>query len=235
MTLAAKQLSQVWVNEDAFATVLLILLMDQYGLEATEWSAETILMQIEEDFGVAVPKPNLDKLMVAIDLLTSDSFYKSLPDFVNWCNVLAGDGYDPTEWDPADAAECAWGITEALLIEPPDEENPFTDEILSYIGAVLDAEGIMNPPDVLRIALRDREDITGTVSGEFSDDPELFGAIYGFEASKTQEINRYVKANLMAVAQQLDALQLSEGQTKGVVERMLRSVPGEATTNGESG
>ncbi len=230
MTLAHDQLGQVWSNPDTFATVLLVLLADQYGPEAyggdpekgnDPWTAETILMHVEEDFGVTMPQGNLDKLMVAIDLLTSDNFYQSMPDFVNWCNVLSGDTYDPNTWDPADSSEIAWGITEAFIIEPPQEEDPFSDEICAYIGAVLDSEGMMRPPDVLRLAKRDVMDLTGQVSAEFSDDPEMYSSIYGLEASKTDDVNNYVKANIAALGHQLEQLPLTEGETKGIVERML--------------
>lgn len=221
MTLSQNQLGQVWANKDTYATVLLVLLADQYGPEAFEWTAETITMSVAEDFGVTMPRINVDKLMVAIDLLTSDSFYQSLPDFVTHCNVLSGDTYDPEAWDPADSSEIAWGITEAFIIEPPDEEEPFNEEILAYIGAVLDQEGIMQAPDVLRIATRNVQDLVGQVSAEFSDDPEMFSAIHGLEAGKTQEINNYVKANIAALAKQLEQLPLSEGETKGIVERMF--------------
>ena len=51
-------------------------------------------------------------------------------------NVLAGSEFDPETFDPADSAECAWAVTEALLLSPPDERDTqpvFSDEIRKYI------------------------------------------------------------------------------------------------------
>lgn len=212
---------EVWTGEATFATSLLLLTVDTYGTECFDWDFKTLKMEIEEDFNVKLPQVNFDRLMVAINILKTDDFFKSLPDFIAWCNVLDGDVYDPRWFDPADAEEIAWGITEALIIEPPVEEEPFTEEIRAYIGAALDREGILNPPDILRIALRDNPDLFSTVEYEFSDDPEMFSAIYGFESAKTQAINKYVKLKLGLLAQQLGQLPLRSGDASGVMQQVV--------------
>lgn len=224
MTRTRNQLRDSWANDDAFATTLLVLLVETYSVEALTWLPETIAMEIEEDFDVRLPRANIDRLMTAIALQTTDDFYKSLPDFVQFCNILSGDSYDPRVWDLADSEEVAWGITEAMIIEPPEEEEPFTDEIRAYIGATLDAEGIIQPPDILKIALRGAPDIVGQISGDFSDDPEMFGAIYDLEGAKTSAINQYVKGNLLKLGHQLEQLPLAVGETAGVVQKVFQTL-----------
>jgi hypothetical protein len=126
-------------------------------------------------------------------------------------------------WDPADAEEIAWGVTEALMIEPPDENDPdpFTNEIRSYIGAVLDSEGIINPPDILRIAMRNNN-VSKNMT-DFSDDPEMFNAVYDLEAGKTEDINNTLRMKTKLLAEQMAALNLKNGNTQNVVE-MLNNV-----------
>jgi hypothetical protein len=126
-------------------------------------------------------------------------------------------------WDPADAEEIAWGVTEALMIEPPDENDPdpFTNEIRSYIGAVLDSEGIINPPDMLRIAMRNNN-VSKNMT-DFSDDPEMFNAVYDLEAGKTEDINNTLRMKTKLLAEQMAALNLKNGNTQNVVE-MLHNV-----------
>lgn len=223
------KLREAWTGEATYATTLLCLLIDTYGTEPLgdnderePWSPETIQMEIEDDFQIKLPPDNFDKLMAAIALLTTDDFYWSLPDFIRLCNVLNGDGGDDDLWDPADAAEIAWGVTEAVMLNPPEGEEPFTDEIRGYIGAVLDAEGIIRPPDLLRLALRG--DPESKINGDFSDDPVMFASIYKFEEGKTSAINEYVRNNLRLLAAQLEALPLRVGTTKGVVAAVLRSL-----------
>ena len=220
MTTTTSKSSAVFTDTSSYTTTMITQFVDTYGTEGFSWSPETIVMEVEDDFKVKLPRANKDRLLAGVNLITSDDFYKSLPDFINYCNVLSGDLYDPTRWDPAASSEIAWGITEGLLLSPPaeDDEDPFTDEIVAYIGALLDEEGIINPPDVLKIAVRD---VSGYSPGEFSDDPIMFDAVHDFETGKTESINAAVKQGLRTLAEQLDALSLQDGDTKDAVTRML--------------
>ena len=203
--------------------MLLTLFLDRFGMEGLEWDPATIALEIEEEFNVKLGQGSLDKLIVCIQILTTDRFFKNLPDFISFCNVLGDDTYRPDMWDPADAEEIAWGVTEALMIEPPDENDPdpFTNEIRSYIGAVLDSEGIINPPDILRIAMRNNN-VSKNMT-DFSDDPEMFNAVYDLEAGKTEDINNTLRMKTKLLAEQMAALNLKNGNTQNVVE-MLNNV-----------
>lgn len=217
-----RRLQEAWTNPGAFATTLLVLFVDAYDTDAFQWHPETINNEINDDFTIELPRPNLDRLMVAISLITTDSFYRSVVDFIDWCNVLNGDTIG-NAWEMADASEIAWGVTEALLIEPPEEDDPFSPEIIGYINAVLRREGIVNPPDVLKLGVLDSGVVTG-LPGEFSDDPEMFAAIYEFENAKTAAINSYIKDQLQTLAEQLEALPLQSGNTRDVVDRVLQNL-----------
>lgn len=216
---------RAFADPESFATTLLVAFVDEYGPEACHWSPETIQAELQDDFRLRLPQASFDRLMVAISLVTSDTFYRSLPDFITFCNILSGDTYDPRMWDPASAVEIAWGLTEGLIIWPPDDndENPFSEEIAGYIGQVLDQEGIINPPDILRIAIRENDPV-GQVAGSYSDDPEMFNAIYDFEASKTTDINTTVREALTRLSQQLEQLQTQNGSTSDIVRRLVGSL-----------
>ena len=216
-------LQETLTADDAFATTLLVLAVDAYGTELAEWDPQTLRMELEDDFDIKLPPANFDRLMTAVAILTGDDFYKSAPDFIAFCNVLSGDLYDPRTWAPADAGEISWGITEAMIIEPPDEddEEPFSPEILGYIGHVLDMEGIIQPPDILRLAVRNVADVMSGVQAGFSDDPEMFEAILGFEHDKVEDIDTYVRGRLQLLIQQLEGLPLSSGDAKGAVRALL--------------
>ena len=214
-----------FTHPQAFTTTIITALLDLYGTEALTWDPETIRLELAGDLDVSTPPANFDRLMQGIELLTSDAFYKSLPDFIQACNILAGDTYDPEAWDPADSREVAWGITEALLLSPPeeDDENPFIPDITAYIGEVLDAEGIITPPDVLRIATR-QSGGAAAVAGIFSDDPIMFDMVYETERSKTDDINQAVRTGLTELSQQLEALPLRNGSTKDIVKKIHAAI-----------
>ena len=213
----SKVTQTAWASPETFGSVLLTSFLDSFGVEGLDWDPATIALEIEDEFGVDLAQPVLDKLIVAMQILTTDRFFKSLPDFVSFCNILGGDTYRPDMWDPADAEEVAWGITEAMLISPPEdnEPEPFNAEICAYIGAVLDGEGIINPPDILRIALRAAR-VSPSIE-DFSDDPAMFSAVYDLEAGKTADINQTILMKTKLLAAQLSALHLKNGNTQQVV------------------
>lgn len=214
----------MWKSPQTFGIVLLTAFLDRFGVEGLQWDPATIVLEVEEEFDVDLPQCAIDKLMSAINILTTDSFYNSLPDFITFCNILSGDTYRPDMFDPADSAEIAWGITEGLLIAPPedDADGPFSDEIRGYIGAVLDSEGIINAPDVLQIALR-RSNVSDAAN-QFSDDPDMFNAIYDTEAGKSSEINGILQQKAIMLVEQLQALELVNGKTDGVVKTLSASL-----------
>lgn len=211
-------------SSETFASVILTLFIDAFGTEALVWEPATITLELEDEFKIDLPQLTLDKLLVAINILTTDRFFKQLPDFIAFCNVLSGDEYDPRTFDPADAEEVAWGLTEGLLIAPPEEEEPFTHEIRAYIRAALDREGIINPPDILRLAL-ERASIASNIE-DFSDDPEMFSAVYALEQGKTEDINRSIKLKTQLLIAQFRALKLDNGKTEelvSILEQAARS------------
>ncbi len=217
-----RQLGQVFTDPESFSTTMILVLVDVYGTEVFTWAPETIKMEIEDDFSIKMPVINFDRLMAGVALVTSDRFYKSLPDFIDLCNILSGAAAHPGIFDIADAGECAWGITEALLLSPPDtkDQNPFTKEICAYVGKMLDMEGIIEAPDILRIAVREK-DLKAKIHNDFSDDPEMYSAIWSSERDKTDDINQMVKDRLFAMITQVSMLQLANGDVSDMSKKML--------------
>ena len=185
-------------------------------------------MELEENNSTEVSHESFDRLMAGVALLTSNSFYNSLPDFNDLCNVLSWEPVTPGVFIPSDAASCAWGITEGILLSPPeDEDNAFTEEIRAYVGALIKQEGILVPPDVLRIANFDKS-LLSKVRFDYSDDPEMFSGIYQVEEEKTQEINEFIKKRLRAMVMQIGALKLRNGNVEDIARKMLSALPQES-------
>lgn len=216
-------------DPDSFATTLLVIALDAFGPECLNdaedpdrgpWHPTTFRTMLEEKFGVQLPQQNLDKLMAAVTVVTTDLFFTRVDRFIVLANILAGDEFDPGVWEKADSVECAWAITEALLLDPPDEDNPepFSDEIRLYVGMVLRDEGYVTPPDVLKIALDG--DFSDKVRYGFSDDPEMFEGIYAVQQEKAAEVESILRDCLLELSQQLKSLPVQEGSTDEVLNRI---------------
>lgn len=215
-TLARNKVREIWLDPEATASALIVAFLDHYGMEGLEWDPQTIHQEVEEDFHVELSRPIFDRLMAAIVIVTTDQFYKSLPDFITLCNILNGDSFDPTVFDPADAAECALGIVEVLLLDPPDEDEPFVQEIREYIGHAVRFEGLVKPPDILRLG---NVDDTARVY-ELADDPVIFNSAWDREKSQSEDINRRVKERIELIMNQIESLSLRHGDASKLVEKM---------------
>ncbi len=215
------------VSEESYASVLLILVLDNYGPEVLEWHPGTIRLQLEDDFSVQLPKVTLDKILAAVTILTTNYFFKSVSRFIELCNILSGDDFQPDEFDPADADEILWGVTEAAIIYPPNndpEDTEFSPEVRAYIEEVLKVEGIASPPDVLRLGAR--ADATGHIAMNFSDDPEMFEAIWEVQRAKRDDLVNLVRTNLQELSMQLQLLRLRQGSVKNELVKQIQHVAG---------
>lgn len=200
-----------WADRETFGTVLLALFIDEYSTEALDWDPETIRLQIKSDYGVELPRVNMDKLMAMITIMTTNLFQTSVEAFTQIANALNGSTADFSNWDPPTAEECAWAITEHTLNQPPKSKATFADEysvdVRRYIGVILEQEGILNPPDVLRIAELD-ETSQKNADETFADDPEMYNGFYQLGQSKAEDITNYVRGRIRLMMKQLNEVPL---------------------------
>lgn len=223
---STETIGKLLANPNTFGFTLLTIFLDLHGHEGLEWRPATIQMELEQEFGIDMPAGNYDRLMTAISIYTTNTFFVSTPDFVRACVVLSGHHPTPNLLQLPDSEDLAWGITEGLLIQPPGngEKGPFSAEITGFIGEVLSSEGIINPPDVLRIAVRDQS-LLSRVSYDYSEDPEMFSGIVQMENSKTDAINGIIKGRLHSLLMQLATLPLQNGDAMTMATKMLAQMP----------
>jgi len=212
-------------GEGTYATTVLVWAIDHFGFDPETkqpnvfiWAPETIMHEIRRDTGVEPIKLTFDKLMAAITIVTTDLFFKDLSRFLVLATVLSGEEFQPDEVSHPDSAETAWALTEALLLSPPDEDEPFCGDIRHYISHLLKEEGYVTPPDILRIAIG--ADLSNQVRFNFSDDPEMFSMIYQNQQDKSDDVDAVIRQGTQELVQQLKALPLREGTTKELEERV---------------
>jgi hypothetical protein len=137
---------------------------------------------------------------------------------------LCGAGYEPNVFDPADAQEIAWGVTEALLLSPPEDEDPFSAEIRGYIIETLRSEGFTSAPDILSNIYKVSSQVAGSYEAMATEDPELFETAYGIAADKTSDVDAIINERLRMLVTQLSRLPLRSGDAKTVVDRLNETI-----------
>lgn len=213
------------LTEESSAIPLFLIVMDILGQEALEWAPESIKLSLEEEFKIELPRESLDKIMMAIMVVTTNYFYKDVRRFIDACNVFAGGDFSPGVFDPADADEILNGVTEAMLLWPPEEGDPdseFSSEIQEYVKQVLSLDGIAKPSDLLSAIFSG--DQSGKVDSDWADDPVMYASIYDSQISRQSEMETTYIENLEATKQQLSLLQLQNGDTREVVSNIQRII-----------
>lgn len=202
MSLAGiERIKELLVDEDAFATSLLALCLDEYGTEIFEWEPATLWMQLAEDFGSPLPRVNRDKIQALMTVHETDLALQDVDVFNSVCNALSGSEADFGKFDPLSPEEVLWGIYEILLNMDPDEGR-FSDDIRAYIGVILNNNGVVDPVDVLRIG-------TGHVAvSALDEDQEIIGAVYEKDRSDNRALMRFLHARIRALLTELDSIEL---------------------------
>lgn len=223
---------ELFSTDKGFAATLVTCFADKYCYmpdgeftqEPMEWDPEAIQLELEEDLDIKVFPRAFDRLMAGISIVLTDFFWKDLRNFEIVCNVLSGDSYDPTIWDPADAAECAWGITEAMIIEPEEtSDNTFSPDIVAYVAHAVRYENIIDPPDVLRLGFDPQK---ASAASTWQDDAEMYSAILQVSAARSEDIKQMLSDRLGRLTEQLENIKFSRGDSRDVLERLWRASEG---------
>ena len=218
-------LRHVLLDPQSFAKTLFVVYYDQFGSEGVGWLPETVRAEINQEWHVQIAQDNFDRLLAAIAIVTTDRFANEPDCFEPICRVLNRHTFDAGILDHmADVYDCAWGLTEGLLLYPPHGDEPYlSEDVRAYLGAALDQAGILVPPDILKLASRP-ENLAEKARSGFSDDPTMFSAIWKSENDKTTDINVFVKGQLKELIDQLESLPLHEGRTAQAAKRLASSL-----------
>lgn len=211
---AIRKNKRFWEDPRTYGTILLIMTIDRFGSSFLNLSPVTIVMDIEDELKVELPPANVDKLLAAISILTSDLFQTSLPDFILICNALSGEPVSFRVFDPATVSESAWGVSEGMLIYPP--ENPeefFSDEIQEYLREVCKLEGFLTPPGPISVVLKNK-DLEHPGYGSAFVDPSMFGFVTTSNNEKVEEVESMVISRMAELFNQLANISLENGDNK---------------------
>ena len=205
------------IGPDGFASTIFLWAAALFDHEFFEAPPEGQRLSVAKALKLpadAVPDAAMDRLRVAIDLATSNRFYGEVRTFIDWCNVLGGSALS-AQFDPADVAECAWGVFEAELIHPP--ENGFGVDVREYVRVVLDEEGYGKIPKALApVGVKAKDGLPGGM-------PDLAGAAMAAQKGQADLIDASVTGDAEDLFRDL-TLVLSDRPLARVKDRLSRMV-----------
>lgn len=204
--------NNIFQDPETLTSTVIIFLVDRYTAEVLTWDLETIALEVKDDFHTDINPSVLDKIAVGQLLLTTNMFHTSLPDFINFCNVMNNEAGIKESWSPADSYEMTWAVAEEHLLV--NEEDDFSDEIKLYIMTILRDEGALSPPDSL--AFISTDNLAGPQISKVSEDPVLYQASYEEAVSMSDSLQQYLEVQLAKLEDQLSKLPLKNGSLKSL-------------------
>ena len=204
------QIQDLFRNKNAFATSLMTYMTSAYGTEFIEWDPTTVELQLKDDLNMDVPGYTLDKIQAASSLFTSNLFHLSLETFIPLCLTFSRGVAITSTLVPANMYDLAWGVTEARLLEGSDfDQEGFSHNIRMYTGAILDLEGLYDPPKCLDFAEygKGRKEKAYNAIANRADDYQLF---YSMQQEKRDNINSALQERFIKLFTELKALPLKD-------------------------
>lgn len=136
---------------DLFCTVGLAIVLAEFGPDIFDWEPETFEMNLN-GLVDGIPPALMDRMHAGITLLKCDGFAQDVAVFSTVCNALHFGTVIPGTFLPADADDCAWGLTEAELLSPGIDKE-LNHDVKLYLGLVLSEEGVLKAPKSLHMAI----------------------------------------------------------------------------------
>lgn len=220
--------AEVFSRPDIHATCLLLMAVDSWGLECIEWEPETFSSAVRDTFDTELDGLNYDKLNAAISLLSTNLYHRNPQAFCAVNKALSFKSIQPNEFNVCSLDDVLWGTTEAQLIEGQEEfiEQGFTQDISRYVGQLLEAEGVTNPPSNVKFAKIDESYLDANRNAEF-EDPMVWKMTMQREEEATEEMNKFMGVNLRRLFLQLQQLPLSgRDELTAQIDDMVADIEG---------
>lgn len=206
-------------------TILLVLMVDEFGVEFFDWEPESLMLEIQARWRVTPVVHNTDKIWALVTLLTTNQFYRNLDCFNHTCNALSDRGADFHNFDPASVSEMAWAIAESTLVdpaEPNDQSRTFSEEIVHYMSATMDQEGFSRAPKILAKYASpsgDESKLQVVLDGDGID----YRAYWTDQERKRVDVDQYVATKLAEMLELLSRLPLRHADQGALKELQQRA------------
>lgn len=207
------------------------MFLDKYGTEGLNWSPETIIFNLEEETYGKFPSTNTQKILGAIQVLTSNEHYYILSSFLDICKALNG-GTLPYDWFVVPSMETlAWAVFEIYLIDTPDQKPAYSEDISAYMHKHAEFYGYAGLPTLIKPLFITTDEIQykghpsnlmveENVSDVTNNDALYETITFKKKMENQKELDEILKNRLVTLTEQLESLPLidydKEGRKKAI-------------------
>lgn len=218
----SSRIAELLRDPDLQAIPLTIMLLDVWGQDLLDWSAATILLEAQDDFGVVLSQPQMAKLLTVRGIMTSNDFTQRPYWFIQSALALDDGDLHPEWLDLPSLPACAWALTQAQLIDREEvQPKKLGQSVRLLLKQLADWHGLVLLPEVLRPWLEDIWNEGLDWTSLRTDDPTLFEMAYRQHLSHAEEIDHEVYRRLVQLLHQLARLPVVEADLKSLKMSVL--------------
>lgn len=202
--LQSRELQRMVGDPNAYATTLLVSLLDKHGNEALTWSPQTIEMELQSDHGVDISDNALERLVALITAVTTDVFHNDVSAFARICTSLSGDPADFYTVDSVDPEAMAWAVMEVAMLVG---NQTYSSDVKRFIGVCLEDHGLLQPPKILTMADY-RPGVLAAAESSAAQDAEGYTAWFTRNRDDAKAVDDWLAGRVRELFRQLNALPL---------------------------
>jgi len=154
-------------DPNSFATTLVTAVIDTFGTESFDWEPDVLTKEIEKNFGIDLPRMNVDKIQALMTALSSNVFYYDPQAFLHITRALNNRNPQFDTLPNIYTDDILWAVYEVYINDEPESLSvAFSEDVRRLIGALLLREGIYNKPKELQFAIYPEDVFSETTSFE---------------------------------------------------------------------
>ena len=182
--------------------------MAQFGQQALDWDPLILRDAFQEAFSCKLSQMGFDKLQAGVSLIGTNLFQQSIEVFLACTSLYSNKRVRGQELPYVSLKDCCWAVFcyKELIDYDEKQEGPFDPDIVMYIQAIMNKDGISQLPQFMDFARLDDQTITN-IQENLVSDVQAFEAYNRRQQQQVNEIKAYIKDKQKELAVQLAQLQ----------------------------
>lgn len=179
--------------------------MAQFGPECLDWDPLILRDAFQDAFSCKLSQKGFDKLQAGLSMVGTNLFTHSIETFLACASLCGNKPLKGEELPFVSLKDCCWAVfcwQELLGEDPAEFSEEFDPDIVLYIQALMDKDGISELPEFMDFAKLPDEKLT-TIQQNLVSDVTAFQAYNRRQSQNVNEIKAWIKDKQRQLASQL--------------------------------
>ena len=199
-------------------TVYALAAMAQFGPECLQWDPLVLRDAFQDAFDCKLSQKAFDKLQAGMSMVGTNLFTHSIETFLA-CTALCNEKpVKQPQLNYVTLKDCCWAVfcwQELLGYNPEEDDEKFDDDIIMYIQALMDKDGISELPQFMSFAKLPDDKLT-VIQQNLAADASAFQSYHKRQQENVNQIMAFIKDKQALLAAQLKRFkEIMENKEKG--------------------